>query len=491
MIVRFRVKNFKNLREVDVHFGPFTCIAGVNAVGKSNLFDAIRFLSALAQKDNTLVEAAFSIRDEKNKKKTAQDLRSLFFHDGTKYSDFIEFEVDLIIPERGIDHLGQSCIATTTALKYSLKIGYQENAAEQQQSPLRILREDLWPIKKRDITQTLTQMGAKKAWIESVVLGKKSSYSAFMETLVDQQIVTVSTDQIQGGRPKSFRLESLPRTVLSSANAIENPTLLLAKLEMESWRLVQFEPSALRSPDELIFADFPQVSTSGEHLPGALYRLMHDKTITHDVGAHLRNRLSELLDEVYEISVDRDEKRDVLTLMTQGKNQVSLPARSLSDGTLRFIALSLIECDPHVRGIICMEEPENGIHPGRISAIIKLLQDIATDIEEAIDQENPLRQVIINTHSPLVVSEIPETSLLFAEFNSKRDRTVAFRPLSGTWQSQISLDAKPIRKQDLIRYLSPIRSEPISEAQSNGLPRKVKARPEIASQYQLSLFSES
>ncbi|NJK82768.1 MAG: hypothetical protein HC912_02110 [Saprospiraceae bacterium] len=29
--------------DVDIQFGPFTCIAGANATGKSNLFDAIPF----------------------------------------------------------------------------------------------------------------------------------------------------------------------------------------------------------------------------------------------------------------------------------------------------------------------------------------------------------------------------------------------------------------------------------------------------------------
>jgi AAA15 family ATPase/GTPase len=48
VITRLRVTGFKNLVDVDVHFGPFTCIAGANGVGKSNLFDAVRFLSALA-----------------------------------------------------------------------------------------------------------------------------------------------------------------------------------------------------------------------------------------------------------------------------------------------------------------------------------------------------------------------------------------------------------------------------------------------------------
>ena len=34
--------------DVDISFGPFTCTAGANGVGKSNLLDAIVFLSALA-----------------------------------------------------------------------------------------------------------------------------------------------------------------------------------------------------------------------------------------------------------------------------------------------------------------------------------------------------------------------------------------------------------------------------------------------------------
>ena len=49
MLTRFEVSGFKNLRDVVVDFGPFTCIAGPNGVGKSNLFDAIQLLSALSR----------------------------------------------------------------------------------------------------------------------------------------------------------------------------------------------------------------------------------------------------------------------------------------------------------------------------------------------------------------------------------------------------------------------------------------------------------
>ncbi|MCP2169876.1 AAA family ATPase [Goodfellowiella coeruleoviolacea] len=48
MLTRLEVQGFKNLLDVRVEFGPFTCIAGANGIGKSNVFDAIEFLSWLA-----------------------------------------------------------------------------------------------------------------------------------------------------------------------------------------------------------------------------------------------------------------------------------------------------------------------------------------------------------------------------------------------------------------------------------------------------------
>ena len=51
MLLALTIKNFKSIREAHVRFGPFTCFIGHNGVGKSNLFDAIQFLSALAERD--------------------------------------------------------------------------------------------------------------------------------------------------------------------------------------------------------------------------------------------------------------------------------------------------------------------------------------------------------------------------------------------------------------------------------------------------------
>src|SRR6267142_2184118 len=100
MLTRLKVTGFKNLVDVDIRFGPFTCIAGVNGVGKSNLFDAIRFLSALA--DRPFLEAAKCVRDEDGK---TGDVRSLFHRVENIPDAEMAFEAEMIIPEKGYDDL--------------------------------------------------------------------------------------------------------------------------------------------------------------------------------------------------------------------------------------------------------------------------------------------------------------------------------------------------------------------------------------------------
>lgn len=70
MLTRLRVRGFKNLLDADLRFGPLTCIAGGNGAGKSNVFDAIRFLSELA--DKPFVEACREIRG-------GEEVRDLWF----------------------------------------------------------------------------------------------------------------------------------------------------------------------------------------------------------------------------------------------------------------------------------------------------------------------------------------------------------------------------------------------------------------------------
>ncbi len=469
MLTRLKVSGFKNLVDVDVRFGPFTCIAGVNGVGKSNLFDAIRFLSALA--DLPLIEAALSVRNEGGK---TGDVRSLFHRVGAEYSNEMSFEAEMIVPIQGVDDLGQTAKASITFLRYSVTLAYRSDDSLRSLGSLEIIKEELLHINRRDANEHLLFPHIAKTWRNSVLKGKRTS--EFISTEIDgtSRIIKLHQDGGSSGRPLSRSAVNLPRTVLSVTNAAESPTALLARREMQSWRLLQLEPSALRQPDE--FTAPTKLEPDGSHLASTLYHLARSSQhknqqskddVDEQVYAQVANRLADLIDDVDKVWIDRDDRRELLTLMVTGRDGTSHPARALSDGTMRFLALAVLELDPEAQGLICLEEPENGIHPERIPKILQLLQDIATDTDEEISSENPLRQVIINTHSPAVVQQVPEDSLLVAESretirSNQRFKRVCFSSLPNTWRSNKSPGTEKVNiisKGQLLAYLNPVPSE--------------------------------
>jgi len=466
MLTRLKVSGFKNLVDVDIRFGPFTCVAGANGVGKSNLFDAIRFLSALAEKP--LNEAALSVRDEEGR---SGDIRSLFHRVGDDYDEHMSFEVEMVVPSEGTDDLGQKAKAKITFLKYALQLAYRSDDSLQSLGGLEILKEELSHINIGDASKNLLFPHKAKTWRKTAVRGERRvPYFISTEGSDSSRVIKLHQDG-NSGRALSRLAEKLPRTVLSATNAAESPTALIARQEMRSWRLLQLEPSSLRQPD--VFTAPTTLEADGSHLASTLYYLArhannaYEKTSdasAEQIYTQVANRLAELIEDVGKIWVDRDDRRELLTVMVKNRDGTTHPARALSDGTMRFLALAVLELDLKAEGVICLEEPENGIHPERIPKILELLQDIATDTEEEIGTDNPLRQVIINTHSPSVVQQVPEESLIIAELKDtvrqgKHFKRVSFGYLPETWRHKRlpnPLDENIVSLGKLLSYLNPV-----------------------------------
>ena len=75
-----------------------------------------------------------------------------------------------------------------------------------------------------------------------------------------------------------------------------------------------------------------------------------------------------------------------------------VPATRLSDGSLRYLCLLAVLCNPNLPGVICIEEPELGLHPDIIPEVAKLLVEASSK-----------SQIFVTTHSDVLVDALTET----------------------------------------------------------------------------------
>lgn len=80
------------------------------------------------------------------------------------------------------------------------------------------------------------------------------------------------------------------------------------------------------------------------------------------------------------------------------EGDITVPATRLSDGTLRYLSLLAILCHPKPPPLICIEEPELGLHPD----ILPTLGDLLRDASERC-------QLIVTTHSNVLVDALTDT----------------------------------------------------------------------------------
>jgi predicted ATPase len=440
MLTRLRVKGFKNLLDSEVRFGPFTCIAGPNGAGKSNLFDAILFLSDLT--NCPIVEAAARVRSRNDKDNGS--LSALFTQTGRADWRNIELEADFLIPRTVKDDFGREAVPSSTYLTYSVELRYIAPVRAGSER-IELVKEELTYVLKSEAKKRLG-FQTSPSFLDSVLAGTKRSDYISTEQRDGITVIQLRQDRVQGP-PSRVPASSSPRTVLSTVNTDDRPTALAARREMQSWAQLQLEPSKLRKSDD--FSSMDHLSSDGEHLPSTILRLGEFDAVA--------NLLSKLLPDVESIRVDIDEARRSRTLFLRQRDKTEHPARSLSDGTLRFLALAVLACDPSASGVICMEEPENGIHPARVPAIVELLKGMAVDTTVPIGDGNPLRQVLVNTHSPIVIRNLSIDDLVVAmPVRYGRATITTFGAIKDTWRSDIEsagVRPPPVTKGTLVDYL--------------------------------------
>ncbi|KHD04729.1 ATPase [Candidatus Thiomargarita nelsonii] len=389
MITYIKINGFKSFHHFEMEFTPFTVIAGTNASGKSNLFDALKLLGGLAETDN--IKKAF-------KEQRGEFIELFTQYDENHYATEIEFAVEMLVNRKIKDSWGNEAKLKYTRLRYELKIKRFTNSLGIED--LAVTYEHLENLKhQKDKWAKLLPKDIIENWLPNVKKGKRTI--PYIKTDIENNIPTVLVPQdgVRGVHKKRFPLNNATRTVLSSFDTIDFPHVLAAKEEMRSWKFLQLNPEDLRQPTHKNLGD-DVISESGKNLAAVLHRIKQEDIYTL---REISREFQTFLPNFVEVDVIDDTENKQYLIKLKDKDKKEYTSRVLSEGTLRILALCILEYDRKYTGLLCFEEPENGIHPFRIETMAKLLKDLSVDFA---DIEMPLRQVIVNTHSPVLVGHI-------------------------------------------------------------------------------------
>jgi hypothetical protein len=219
------------------------------------------------------------------------------------------------------------------------------------------------------------------------------SYGVSIEA--DKKLHETATDE-QGAT-----LFSGERPALAGPSMLHKGPEIVARPEFQRRlrraQLLRLDPDALRASSSLIVPGgrVELINERGYGLPA-----VYDAIIARDVEAFVK-----ILGEVRSLfpSVHKLGLTNVATsgagvtskaLQATLAQERTIGADRMSEGLLYYLAFAALRhVDPV--SVLLVEEPENGLHPARIAEVMRILREVSKTT-----------QVLIATHSPLVVNEL-------------------------------------------------------------------------------------
>ena len=321
MITRIEIENFKSLQKVDLALGNLNLFVGTNASGKSNFFDALRFLQGVGY--------GFTIDEILNgKPKSASSEVWDGVRGGGAMAGFVGKEHEQV-QESAMVQFGVEFVHATHHYRY--EIGIAPVTALVRREKLQVDGREVYrhasddfpevPALSSPFLHQLLSHGpvaeAEQAHIQACIAVLRNMQRIDPSPSVLRDYSRAQTAKRMGERGENFA--ALVKTILSDPRDHE---------AYVSW-LKQLTPVEL-----------------------------------DDVSV-LSGALSEPLFAIREAGVDR-------------------PAPTLSDGTLRFAAIAAAFFQKDMPDILTIEEIENGIHPSRLRLLVELLRSQSTSGDRQI-----------------------------------------------------------------------------------------------------------
>lgn len=388
MIRRIQALGYRCLRYVDVRLDRFHVLVGPNASGKSTLFDVVAFLS-------DFVEAGLDAAIER-RTRNLQDL--LWARPNLEWRFELALEFDL--PREVTDKLPPARGFRIFRYEVAVCEGERGVFVDSEQGilmpewKLDARRNSLFPDPQKDHGTILI---GKPRGIRTVLSKYRDGRDRFNIEVAERSGWVTS---LSFG-PRRSALGNLPESSERFPAATYAKQILQSRIKplfLDSIKMRQASPPHLRR------ADFPP---DGSNLPWALADLKKNHRADYDEWLwHVQTILCDLED--IHVSVRPDGRHAYLKLLYE--TGVRVPSWMTSDGTLRFLALTLLAYLPSSDEVYLLEEPENGVHPLALDAVYDSLASVYDS------------QVLVATHSPAFLKlATPKEVLLFRQGRRRGD----------------------------------------------------------------------
>ena len=323
--------------------------------------------------------------------------------DTTKLRTYNEmsFAVEVLLNRSGTDPFGTNYEVPAQRLRYELTLGLvlgQDGVPRRVQ----VVHEHCKPISKAE--------DRARTYLREVKINY-TRVSPFIRLNEIGDAIEVRQDGRQKhGRPLSLSLREASRTALSTVTTAEFPHLYALRNALANVSFLEINPWAARMANDRF--DEPTLKSDASNLSAVLARLK-DETASKDrpdgVLADIAADLASLIPSVSRLESISDVAQRQYAFSLQFTDNLSFSSRVISDGTLRLLALLTLLNDPKRSDTLCFEEPENGVHEGRIAALVGFLRQSTV---VSTDPSDLSFQIVIATHSPKVMAHLDDSEIV-------------------------------------------------------------------------------
>ncbi len=393
MITRLEIDGFKSFEKFSVDFTPFSAVVGPNASGKSNLFDAIQLISHLVELD--VRSALLGLRGEPEE---------LFRKTPDGQCGAMSFAVEMLLPASGTDPFGVNFEVKARRLRYEIDLEMRIGG-DGGVSGIFVSREQCLRIKK-------SVDGSEFVRSINDGLSYGGNIGDFLLTeLDDSGAPTFKMRQDGGsGKPRIIPARDASKSAISTIPNAEFPHLWAVKSFLSGINFLEINAKSARSENDRF--EKQTMRPDASNLSAVLARIKDEtssETRPDGVLNEISQGLARLIPSVRKvISITSADKKEYSFEVRMADGE-QFSSRVISDGTLRLLALITFLYDPKRSGLLCFEEPENGVHEGRISALVETLREASEfNLDDCL-------QIIVNTHSPAVMACLQDSEVIAAD----------------------------------------------------------------------------